>query len=185
MGWDTVCLINYTNTTIPCFSMCGKNFTSFHCKFFTKKIVYHHVKLPLVLANPSGNTVNVHLGKSQAVKVQLCHRGCAFPITPGQEQQMPRHKHLYGIAFLCQQIQFTWSFTCYLMKCDNEYSFVFLFVTWLDHPCLSWSSSCLWRVWGTSSHEGIQDLSSERRLPSHVTPLQYLPSANRRFLHGL
>lgn len=164
--------------------MCGKKITSFHCKYFYH-IVYHHIKLPLVLANPSGTTVNMHLGKSQAVAVQLCHRGCAFPITPAQEQQMPSRKQLYGIAFLCQQIQITSGFTCSQMKCDNEYSFAFLFVTWLDHPCLSWSSSCLWRVWGNSSHEGIQDFSSEHRLPSHVMPLWYLLSANRRCLHCL
>lgn len=164
--------------------MCGKNFTSFHCKYFYQ-VVYHHIKLPLVLANPSGNTVNIHLGKSQAVKAQLCHRGCAFCITAAQEQQVHRCKQPHGTAFLCQQTQFTSSFTCSQMKCDNEYNFAFLFVTWLDHPCLSWSSSCLWRMWGNSFHQEIQDLSSEHRLPSHVVPLQHLPSANRRFLHCL
>lgn len=64
--------------------MCGKKGTSYHCKYLYQ-VVYHHIKLPLVLANPGRNAVNIHLGKSQA---QLCHRGCAFPITPAQEQQM-------------------------------------------------------------------------------------------------
>lgn len=80
--------------------MCGKKFHFISPDKYFYQVVFHHIKLPLVLANPSGNAVNINLGKSQAVKMQLCHRDCAFPITPAQEQQMC--KQLCGIAFLCQ-----------------------------------------------------------------------------------
>lgn len=81
------------NTTTLHLSMCGRIFTWFHFKYFYH-VIYPHGAFSLVQANPRGNAVNIHLDKSKAVIVQLYRRGCAFPITPAQEQQTHRWRQL-------------------------------------------------------------------------------------------
>lgn len=133
-------------------SMRGRIFTWFHFKYFYH-VIYPHVALSLVQANPRENAVNIHWDKSKAVIVQLYRRGCASPITPAQEQQIHRWRRLIRDCIFTSTDSIPFKF----YQLPNEMQPEQFWISQCDtsRPSLIEKQQLQLRVWGNSSHKDI------------------------------